>query len=446
MTVDGHSVAELLPSSVRILGVGDANDLGAMYMALEREGHDCQVLIRDADSQDTLSGLVPRCRDLEAGLRWVRDARDEGVVLFETAHDGALQDELRAQGLQVIGGSALGDRLESEREFGQQCLAEAGMQTAAVHPFGDFEQAIQFVRSARRRFVFKVCGNGFASYRNYLGELEDGEDMVAYLVQQARRLRDQAVPPFLLMEYLEGVEVGVGAYFDGTKFLTPACLDWEHKRFFPSDLGELTGEMGTLVSYEHGSRLFEASLARLAPRLAAAGHVGYVNVNLIVNQAGVWPLELTCRFGYPGFAILSALQPDGWGDLIQRMLTRAPGFAALPGFAVGVVLTVPPFPYAHGYAELSKGMPLTMRELSAEDRTHLHYGELALEEGQLVTAGHVGYLMVVTGRGATARDAQRAAYERVRKVHAPNLRYRTDIGARFIAQDCDTLRKLGFLP
>ena len=90
----------------------------------------------------------------------------------------------------------------------------------------------------------------------------------------------------------------------------------------------MTGEMGTLASYDGAEPLFarrSAAWHRASPR---AGHVGYVNLNMIVNERGVWPLEFTCRFGNPGFAILAPLQRDGWGDLFDRMLrAEAPAFA-----------------------------------------------------------------------------------------------------------------------
>ena len=63
------------------------------------------------------------------------------------------------------------------------------------------------------------------------GALPDGRDVRAMLDKLARPEALQA--SFVLMEFVEGVEMGVGAYFDGDKFLLPACLDWEHKRFFP---------------------------------------------------------------------------------------------------------------------------------------------------------------------------------------------------------------------
>jgi phosphoribosylamine--glycine ligase len=433
---------------VRVLGIGDSNDLGAMYLALAAEGHACRVAIRDHDAADTLAGLVTTTPDWRRELGWIRDAGDDGVIVFETAHDGGLQESLRAEGYRVVGGSALGDRLEDDRAFGQEALARAGLQVAPVHPFADFAEAIAFVRATRRRYVFKLVGGGYASSRNYVGTLPDGADMIAFLAHQARVASSHPLE-FILMDHLAGVEVGVGANFDGARFLAPVCLDWEHKRFFPGDVGELTGEMGTLVTYRGGERLFEASLARLAPTLAAGGYVGYVNLNTIVDRAGVWPLELTCRFGYPGFAILSALHREGWGDVLRRIVRRdhATPIATHDGYAVGVILTVPPFPYADGYAELSKGVPISFAsDHSDEDRRHLHPSEVAATDGgQLVAAGMIGYLMVVTGRGPSAEAARTDAYRRVAKVAVPNLRYRTDIAARFLAEDRATLIQLGWL-
>jgi phosphoribosylamine--glycine ligase len=317
-----------------------------------------------------------------------------------------------------------------------------------MHDFTSVDEGLAFLRERGGRWVLKLNGAGYASFRNYVGELDDGTDVMAMLSLHRERWRAEEQPSFVLMEHLSGIEMGVGAYFNGERFLEPACLDWEHKRFFPGDLGELTGEMGTLVTYRGYERLFEATLEKMTAMLAADGYVGYINLNSIVNDRGIWPLEFTSRFGYPGFAILDALHDgEGWAEILHAMVTRrALRFSTHSGYAVGVVLTVPPFPYSAGYAQLSKGAPIVFRsDTTTEDRGHVHFGEVALRDGRLVTAGSVGYIAVVTGRGETAESAKRAAYERVRKLSVPNQRYRTDIGDRFIRSEREQLVAMGYL-
>ena len=431
---------------MRFLGIGDYNSLGDMHWRLGEAGHEVRVHVREAEAHELYAGMLQRVDDWPSQLDWIRRAGDEGIVLFESASMGDTADALRRDGFHVVGGSAWGDRIERDRAFGQQVMREAGMQTAPTHAFRDYDAALDFLRTRPGRYVFKLSDGVSASTRNYVGEMDDGSDVIA-LIEAERRARTQAGEvDFVLMERLSGIEVGIGAYFDGEKFLQPACIDWEHKRFFPGDIGELTGEMGTVVSYRGSQRLFDLTLAKIAPGLRAARHHGYVNINTIVNASGVWPLEFTSRFGYPGFAICDALHAEGWDQILAKMaLGGSRTIETRSGFAVGVVITVPPFPYEYGYAELSKGEPILFREpLDAIERSHLHYGEVAMSGAQLVTSGSLGYVMVATGTGDDIADAQAAAYRRVRNVVVRNMRYRNDIGDKLRREDLAALTALGY--
>ncbi|TMJ17400.1 MAG: phosphoribosylamine--glycine ligase [Alphaproteobacteria bacterium] len=428
---------------MRFLGVTETCDLGAVYLRLAAAGHEVKVFIGDEKARGTLQGLVPRSDDWRRDLDWVRAVGAEGVILFEAVSEGfgALQDSLRGDGFQVIGGSAFGDRLENDRAYAQALLESLGLQTAATREFTDAREAEAFIAARPRRYVLKFSGPDHASHDNYVGHSADGSDVRAML-----RLRGEGAGAarFVLMDHVEGIEMGVGAYFNGENFLTPACLDWEHKRFFAGDMGELTGEMGTVATFARSEAFFERTLARVAPMLREHGHVGYVNLNTIVNRDGIWPLEFTCRFGYPGFAILDPLQQTSWADLFALMLSRRSArFAARAGFSVGVVMTTPPFPYSRKEVDAPVGLPVLLPgSFTPEDLANIHYGEVGLEGSQLVTSGLYGWSMVVTGTGPTIAAAQRAAYGRAGQILIPNVRYRLDIGERLIASDYAALEAM----
>ena len=153
---------------------------------------------------------------------------------------------------------------------------------------------------------------------------------------------------------------------------------------------------------------------------------------------------MTCRFGYPGFAVLEPLQDLGWGELFAAMISRIPSsFAIHPGFSLCVVLTTPPFPYSRHQVAAPVGMPVVVGDVPDDQ---LHPGEVGSVELQLVTSGVYGWTAVVTGTGATIGEAKAVAYRNAGEVQAPNLRYRMDIGDELNSGGLQKLVQWGWLP
>jgi phosphoribosylamine--glycine ligase len=405
-----------------------------------KEGHEAKFWCHDPSLAEVGDGFVPKAKDWRKEVDWA------DVVVFDDVLGGmgTMAEELRRKGKLVVGGSPYTDRLEEDRAFGQQELKAAGVNIIPQENFTSFDDAVAYVRASPNRYVVKPSGEAQNIKRLlFVGEEEDGRDVVQVLQDYKRHL-SATVKEFQLQRRIIGVEAAVGAFFNGSEFVTPVCVNFEHKKLFPGDIGPATGEMGTSMFWTEPNRLFNATLGKMASRLAQARFSSYIDVNCIVNSNGIYPLEFTSRFGYPAISIQQEGLLTPMGELLEKLgkgqITRV---RARSGFQIGVRVVVPPFPYSdkETFESTSKDSVVLFK---TPNREGVHIEEVKQVDGEWRVTGSSGVVLVVCGAGPTMKQAQRQAYNRVRNVMIPYMYYRDDIGERW-AEDSDRLHAWGYL-
>ena len=405
-----------------------------------REGHEARLQILSAGEQDIADGFVIKVKDWRKEIDWA------DVVVFDDVLGGmgGMADEVRARGKPVLGGSPYTDRLEEDRAFGQQELKAAGVSIIPQENFTSFDDAMAYVRANPTRYVVKPSGEAQNDKRLlFVGEEEDGRDVVQVL-QDYKQHQAQRIKEFQLQRRIVGVEVAVCAFFNGKEFVTPICVNFEHKKLFPGDIGPATGEMGTTMFWSEPNRLFNSTLKKMEAKLADARFAGSIDINCIVNSNGIYPLEFTPRFGYPAIDIQREGLLTQTGELLRGIAEGTLAkLRARSGFQVGVRVVVPPFPYSdkRTFESTSKDSVVLFKTPS---RDGIHIEEVKLVDGEWRVAGASGVVLVVCGSGPTMKQAQRQAYNRVRNVMIPYMYYRDDIGERW-SEDSDRLHAWGYL-
>ena len=405
-----------------------------------KEGHAAKLWIQDPELQEIGNGFVPKAGDWRKELDWA------DVVVFDDVLGamGTLAAELRQQGKAVVGGSPYTDRLEEDRAFGQQELKNAGVNIIPQENFTSFDEAVAYVQANPNRYVVKPSGEAQNIKRLlFVGEEENGSDVIQVLKDYRQHL-SKTVKEFQLQRRIVGVEVAVGAFFTGGAFVTPVCVNFEHKKLFPGDIGPATGEMGTTMFWSEPNRLFNATLKKMESRLAQARYSGYIDVNCIVNSNGIYPLEFTSRFGYPAISIQQEGLLTPIGEVLHKLADGTlKQVRARSGFQIGVRVVVPPFPYRdlETFESTSKDSVVLFKTPSREG---IHIEDLKELDGQWLVTGTAGVPLLVCGTGPTMKQAQRQAYNRVKNVMIPYMYYRDDIGERW-AEDSDRLHAWGYL-
>lgn len=437
---------------MRVLFVSHDFSGASLAQRLVCEGHEVRACAHNHAYCRVLCGVVERVADIEDGLAWVGH---DGLIVFDEIGFGDLQDDLRARGFTVVGGSAGGDRLELERQFAQELFASVGMKTMASAHFDSAADAASFVRANGGRWVVKQNGHADRTLC-YVGKLEDGSDVID-LLENYGRTHQGASGTFDLQRVLFGVEIGVGRWFNGKDWVGPIEVNLEHKTLFPHGIGPKTYEMGTLTWYDANekNRLYRETLALLAPHLRSIGFRGDIDINCIVNEDGAFPLEATARFGWPATQVQMELHASQWGDLLKAVAEgRDFPLRVHDGFGLAVLLATPPFPFNHEARSWESG-PNGLRvhlpaDISEETRLRIHFEEVEVRTGvdgreEHIICSDTGYVLHATGRGPTVEEARRQAYCLLERIVVPRMYYREDIGQRFIERDCGLLQKWGYL-
>ena len=413
--------------------------IGDIAWQVQKEGHAVKFFIEAENERDIADGFVPKTLDWRADVDWA-----DVIVFDDTLGQGAKAEELRKQGKLVVGGTAYTDRLEDDRSFGQEELRKAGVNILRYQEFDDFDKAIEFVRQNPDEYVIKPSGEAQnVKRRLFVGEEEDGGDVIRVL-EAYKRAFSAEIKVFQLQRRVVGVEVAVGAFFNGKQFVTPINVNFEHKKLFPGNIGPSTGEMGTAMFWSGPNRIFTSTLARMERRLAEENYVGYIDLNCIVNGNGIYPLEFTSRFGYPTIQIQEEAMVTPTGHFLYELANGSvTKLRVKSGFQVGVRIVVSPFPFddVGTFQAVSKDAVIVFKKSTPEE---VHIEDVKQVNGQWLVAGTSGVVLVVVGLGPTMRQAQQQAYNRIKNILIPDMYYRTDVGDRW-AEDHDKLLSWGYL-
>jgi phosphoribosylamine--glycine ligase len=416
-------------------------------MRAHRDGHDVRMVIRDTPKTVNIGkGIVPVVdgTDLARHLRWA-----DLVVLADNTRWLQDVDAYRAAGGLVVGPSKEAADWELDREVGQQIMKNVGIEVPPYRIFSDYDSAIAFVKKEDRRFVSKPSGDADKAL-SYVSKTP--ADMV-YMLERWKKF-GKLKGDFILQDFKAGIEMAVGGWWGPGGFNEGWCENFEFKKLMNSDLGVATGEQGTVLRFVRSSKLARRLLTPLQEDLERIGYTGYIDVNTIIDETGnIWPLEFTMRPGWPTFNIQQALNE---GDTVEWLMELAQGRDArnfsLDRLAIGVVLSIPDYPYSHITRKEVTGIPIY--GIKPGMWQHLHPCEMMLEvaandvDGRIVnmpmpcTAGD--YVLVMTATADTIGQAKETVYRRLKRLVVPNSpMYRTDIGDR-LSKQLPLLQKMGF--
>lgn len=376
--------------------------------------------------------------DTEKLLHFARQNVDVTVIGPEAPQKGGIVDRFREARQLIFGANQAAAELESSKQWAKQVMVEEGIPTAQHASFNEYSNALEHARSRSLPMVVKADGNASARGVEICSTLEKAEAVIGSMMLE--RILNEAGSTVVIEDYLEGYEVSLHAWSDGsTRHMFP--LSQDHKYSHDNEEGSLTGSMGTVaplpsMSYADaeslGSRFIDPiHRAFRAKGISDKGLLYYPG--LMLTADGPKALEYNMRFGDTEAQVYMRLLKSRFLDMVMACLegTLAENKAVWSQeYAVCVVMASGGYPDSKKY---KVGYPIDgLEEASALEGVKIyHAGTTYNRQGRLLTNG--GRVLNVTALGETLEEAIARAYRAVGLIDFQDKHFRRDIGRKALS-------------
>lgn len=360
-----------------------------------------------------------------------------GLVVIgpETPLALGMADQMREQGLRVLGPGQAGAQLEASKVWAKELMQAEGIPTAPAQVFRELAPAQSYIEQQSLPVVVKV--DGLAGGKGVTVAQTHAEAIEAVQAALAGKF-DQAGQQVLVEAFLTGEELSLLALTDGETLysLLPAQ---DYKRLGAGDTGPNTGGMGACapVPWVTGELLERVEQEIFTPLLAGlkrrgVAYRGVIYAGLMVTPQGdPFVVEFNCRLGDPETQVILPLLDSCLLELslacAEGRLGQVPPPAWRPGWAATVVIAAGGYP-----GEFLKGYPVRGLDLAEATGALVFHGGTRRERNQTFTDG--GRVLSITGHGATLDEALDQSYLGVKQVNFTDCYYREDIGWRLTSR------------
>lgn len=447
---------------MRILYITENGLASDLARQMKDAGHEVKFFIKDVRLRNIFDGIVEKTNDWEKELDWVgrnirgtrgKKGQKGGLIVFDDNGFGRDQESLRKMGYSVFGGNVAADKLEYDREFCSKTFKKYKINSNSIRTFTGLREAVNFIEKNPRAYTIKREGAN-SKFVTFVGEHPRGKDVIEMLENYYKDplLRTQ---PISLQQKADGIEIGVGRYFNGRNWVGPIEINVEHPHMFPGNIGPFTEEMGTVAWLtDKENRIYRETLKKITPFLQKINYKGDMAINMIVDGPtadNIYALEMTPRLGSPIIHLHTTLHKTDWAKFMKAIADGENiNLQWRRGYGVVISLSVPPFPFQKYFqTDVCSGLTIDMDKLTPEDWEHVHFDEVMFDAqtGKYKVSSQTdGFVMYVTGfdKKSIAR-AKNRALAIARKIHLPKMFYRIDIGDKFARIDKKRLEKWGWI-